>query len=228
MSYDAVKALLSQGVSRPTLYQVIIDFGLFGLAGFGSNRQLEFLCKRAAVPPVTLNTLVVAGHESMGVSREQPTLVGFGSPFSITVISDRNYTVYKDLKRWFNGIAVNANPSDGVFGGFGGQSQRMKYYNSFAREITLIKQELEGGDGSREPNGLIEPFRVTFNKAFPVRLGEITLASDAYDSAVEFTVDFAFETYTFKDPLGRIIDFAETAVGVAGGTFPQVISDIAI
>ena len=226
MSYDAVKSLLSKGVSRPTLYQVIIDFGLFGLAGRGSNDQLEFLCKRAAVPPVTLNTLAVAGHESLGVTREQPTLVNFGSPFTITVISDRDYTVYKDLKRWFNGIATNANPSD--FGGFSGQSQRIKYYNTFARDITLIKLEQQGGRGSRQPNGLIEPFRVTFNKAFPVRLGEITLASDATDSSVEFSVDFAFETYTFKDPLGRIIEFAESAVGIFGGTFPQVISDIAI
>ena len=226
MSYDAVKALLAKGVSRPTLYQVIIDFGAFGLAGRGSNNQLEFLCKRAAVPPVSLNTLAVAGHEAIGVTREQPTVVNFGSPFSITVISDRDYTVYKDLKRWFNGIAVNANPS--VFGSFSGQSQRMKYYSTFARDITLIKQELQGGQGSRQPNGLVEPFRVTFNRAFPVRLGEITLASDATDSAVEFTVDFAFETYTFQDPLGRIIQAAETVTGLAGGTFPQVISDIAI
>jgi hypothetical protein len=194
MSYDAVKALLSKSISRPTLYQVIMPQSIVDRE---VNNQLEFLCSAASVPPVSVNTIAVAGQESMGVTREQPTSIVFTSPFSITVISDRNYIVYKAMKRWFDRIAINANPNR--FNAIIGQSQRMFYYDSFKRDIVLKKLEQEGGRGTREANSYYEPFHIEFNNAFPVNIGEITLASDATDSAIEFTVDFAYETYTFID-----------------------------
>ena len=201
MSYDAVRALLDRGVSRPTLYEVTITWPL-DIGGRESNRQLEFLCKQTAVPPTALNTIAVPGHEAMGVTREQPTVVTFSSPFTITVISDRDYTVYKDIKRWFDVIAQNANPNNPVFGN-AGTSQRMNYYETFVRQITLRKLELQGGRGTREANSYSEPFRIEFNNCFPVRLGELSLASDATDSAMEFSVDFSYETYTFDQTSGR-------------------------
>jgi len=196
MSYEAVKALISKGISRPTLYQVIVDFPR---GGQESNRQLEFLCTKTAVPPVSVNTILANGHEAMGVVREQPTSISFNSPFSMTVFSDRDYTVYKDLKNWYDTIATNANPFmiRGPLIGALGQSQRISYYNQFRRQITLRKLEQQGGKGSREPNRLIEPFRIEFNNAFPVRIGELTLSSEAYDTGMEFSVDFAYETYSF-------------------------------
>ena len=198
MSYDAVRALLDKGVSRPTLYQVEIAFPR-GIAAQETNRQLEFLCSKTAVPPASINTLAVNGHEDMGVVREQPTVVTFNSPFQITVISDRNYTVYKDIKAWYDTIAINANPYQRAIPlvGVGGASQRINYYDSYKRQITLKKLELQGGRGSREANSYAEPFRIEFNNAFPVRIGELTLDSAAQDTAMEFTVDFAYETYTF-------------------------------
>ena len=64
-----------------------------------------------------------------------------------------------------------------------------------------------GGRGTREPNSYSEPFQIEFNNAFPVRLGELSLASDATDSKMEFTVDFAYETYTFVDgSLGQTVN----------------------
>ena len=194
MSYDTVKALLSKGVSRPSLYEVIVDFG-FGARE--SISQLQFLCKKASVPPVSVNTIVVAGHESMGVVREQATSIAFTSPFSITVISDRDYTVYKDMKRWFDRVARGANPNR--LGGFIGQSQRINYYNTYTTTITLVKLELDGGGQTEsQANRYTEPFRVNFNRCFPVNIGELTLGSDLTDAAMEFNVDFAYETYSFE------------------------------
>ena len=194
-SYDSVKALISRGVSRPTLYQVIVNFP--GFLGRESNDQLEFLCSKAAVPPVAVNTLAVNGHEAMGVTREQPTMVVFNSPFTISVISDQNYTVYKDLKRWLDAVAINANPNQNALGA-GGSSQRMLYYDTFKRDIELIKLEQQGSTGTSQSYDYAEPFRVRFNNAFPVRIGEITLDSGNQNSYVEYTVDFAYETYTFE------------------------------
>ena len=190
MSYDAVKSILSRGISKPTLYQVVVPLNP---GDQNARRQLEFLCKNTAVPEAVANTIVVNGHEAMGVTREQPTFIQFSSPFSITVIADRDYTVYKAMRNWFETMGTNLNPNVGI----NGTSQRIAYYNTFKRTIELKKLEPQGGKGTREANSFVEPFRVKFNNAFPVRIGEIALASDATDSMVEFQIDFAYETYTF-------------------------------
>lgn len=202
---EDLKSMLSKGISRPTLYQVIVTYprAIAGLTQ-SANDQLEFLCTKTAVPPASVNTIAVPGHEAMGVTREQPTMVTFNSPFTITVMSDRDYTVYKSIKRWLDQVAENANPN--LFGGFNGQSQRMGYYEDFATTIELKKLELQGGRGTREPGSYSEPFTINFTNAFPVRIGEITLGADMTDTAVEFTVDFAYETYTFETGQGRTVN----------------------
>ena len=185
MSYQAVQALLSKGISRPTLFQVIMP-----VVSDGANRQLDFLCKEASVPQVGVSTITANGHEALGVVREQPTFVEYAKPFSITVISDRDYTVYKELRRWFNLIAQNANPNVTALNG---KSQRVNYFDTFARTITLKKLEQNGDQR------YYQPFQIDFDKAYPVNIGEIGLSSEAYDGKVEFQVDFTYETYTFRD-----------------------------
>ncbi len=184
MSYQAVQALLSKGISRPTLFQVIMP------VSFGANRQLDFLCKEASVPQVAVSTIAVNGHESLGVVREQPSFVEYAKPFSITVISDRDYIVYKEMRRWFDTIAQNANPN---LIGSSGQSQRVNYFDTFAKTITLKKLEQNGDQR------YYQPFESNFNKAYPDNIGDITLSSEAYDGKVEFSVDFTYETYTFRE-----------------------------
>lgn len=190
MSYNAVKSLLSKGVSRPTLYQVVLP-----VAG-ETNAQLEFLCKQASVPEVRANTIAVNGHESMGVVREQTTQIVYGNPFTITVISDRDFKVYKEVRSWFE--TMNLNP-------FGTGSQKINYYDSYKRQITLHKLEQQNAprkqinDQFVTSSGLGKVFTVQFNNAFPVSMGEISLSSDAYDTFTEFTINFAYETYDFVD-----------------------------
>ena len=60
MSYESVKALLARGVSRPTLFQVTVNFGGLG-NGRQANDQLEFLCKTTAVPETSAATIAVNG-----------------------------------------------------------------------------------------------------------------------------------------------------------------------
>lgn len=204
MSYDKVKALLAKGISRPTLFQVMIPN-----ITREANDQLEFLCKETRVPEVTADSIAVSGHEAMGVVREQPTRITYSSPFSITVISDRDYTVYKALREWFDSLAVNANPFAlqlpediaRITPFVSGNNQRINYYNSIVRNITLKKLEQNGltrpEDARDTPaNAMFKPFEVIFNNAYPIRIGDITLSSEQYDSRVEFKVDFAYETYT--------------------------------
>ncbi len=183
MSYQSVKALLSKGISRPTLFQVIMPVGR------QANDQLEFLCKTATVPEVAADTIAVNGQEALGVVREQVALITYAKPFSITVISDRDYIVYKEMRRWFDSLSKNANPNRAALG----SSQRPSYYDTVTRTITLKKLEQDGGEK------YYQPFQIDFNKAYPIRIGEIGLDSESTDSKVEFQIDFTYETYTFID-----------------------------
>jgi hypothetical protein len=189
MSYQSVKALLSKGISRPTLFQVIMPVGR------AANDQLEFLCKTASVPEVAADTIVVNGQESLGVVREQVALITYAKPFSITVISDRDYTVYKEMRKWFDTLSKNANPNQS---GSSGTSQRPSYYDTVTRTITLKKLEQDGGER------YFEPFEIQFNNAYPVRIGEIALDSESMDAKIEFQIDFTYETYTFNDRFNLI------------------------
>ena len=197
MSYQAVKALLAKGISRPTLFQVLIPD-----LRRETQDQLTFMCKAAAVPEVAVDTVLVNGHEAMGVVREQPTIVTYSKPFQITVIADRDYTVYKEMREWFDTISLNANPFSRFVPSASGNSQRINYYNSFTKQITLKKLEQNG------EQDFDSPFEVEFNKAYPIRIGELALDTESRDSYMEFTVSFTYETYTMNSSLaGTTVDY---------------------
>ena len=196
VSYSSVKSLLSQGVSRPTMYQVIIP-----RIGVAANDQIELLCKATSVPEMSVTTLNANGHDAQGVVRYNPAHMTYAQPFSITIISDRDYTVYRAMKGWLNTITTNSNP---IAGG-AIAAQKANYYDAIKSTITLRKLENNGKvsderPGRQEERGAIfSPFLVRFNNAYPVRMGELALASDAYDSYMEFQVDFSYENYTFVE-----------------------------
>ncbi len=185
MSYSKVQSLLSTGVSRPTMYRVIVP-----RIGGAADQQLSLLCKNTAVPQIEINTILANGHEAQGVVREVPTNVIYAKPFSITVISDREYTVYKRMRSWFDSTVSNANPFPRG-AGTTGNAQRANFYDSITSDIELIKLE-NNGSGT-----MYSPFSVRFNKAYPIRMGELVLDSSARDQLMEFRVDFYYETYSF-------------------------------
>tara|TARA_Y100001972_G_scaffold121210_1_gene164898 strand:+ start:99 stop:698 length:600 start_codon:yes stop_codon:yes gene_type:complete len=187
MSYTSVRALLNKGISRPTLFRVEIP------KFFDSNvdRNLDFLCKAASVPEVAVATMTANGQENLGVVREQPTFTTYAKPFSITVVSDRDYTVYKAMRAWFDTSIANSNPF--VLGSLGSATQRVQYYDTYPRTIQLTKLE-QNGLGS-----YFSPFKVIFNKAYPIRIGQLGLDTEAYDQRMDFNIDFTYETYTLNN-----------------------------
>ena len=176
MSYKKVQALLSRGISRPTYYRVVVP-----KVGPLAQDQLEFLCSAATVPEVSTQNVLAMGHDQQGVIRDTPAYVIFGKPFTINVICDRDYIVYKAVRQWFDTISTGTN----------GGPQKMAYYDTFANtDITLEKLELNGKDD-------YVPFVVQFKNAYPTSISSLEFASDAYDSRMEFSISFAYETYAF-------------------------------
>ena len=192
MSYTSAISLMNKGIARPTLYNVSIPN-----IGNAANDHLNLFCKATSVPGISVNTIAAAGQEFHGIVREQVTEVVYEKPFTITVISDKNYIVYKAMRDWFNQSALNANQ---VLD----RNQRVTYYNELVRDFTLSKLEYPDGPINSDLGGLSienydKPFTVKFINAYIVNIGAISLASDAYDTALEFDVSFTYESHSFRD-----------------------------
>ena len=188
MSYQGARAMLEMGVSRPTLYEVVIP----NVPG-RVNDYLRFFCKATAIPEVSTDRIAAIGHEAIGVQ--------YGKPFQITVIENSDFDVYTGIRQWFDTVASNVNNASG--GGGPNRSQRAAYYDDVVADMTLTKLENPRGEqnagqqGQRdmEPRKVLE---VTFRNAYPVTIGAIQLGSDLFDAATEFTVDFTYETYNYE------------------------------
>jgi hypothetical protein len=191
MTYQQAKAMLSMGPSRPTLYQVILP-----RVGGGVNDYLRFYAKATRIPEVTAERITTISHEAIGVERQTPTRLNYGKPFEITVLENASFNTYKGIRQWFDRVVQNGNRQGG--GGGPSQSQRPAYYTSMVEDITLIKLENPPQQNAASPSQLRKVMEVTFKNAYPVRMGAVNLASDAFDSQTEFTVAFTYETYSYR------------------------------
>lgn len=211
MSYRQAIALMSQSVSRPTLYSVRLPFNpaTFGGVDDFTNAYLQFYCKSTALPEARVETTTVLGQENMGVGREHPTSIIFGKPLTLEIIENSQFSVYKQFRFWFDQVAENSNPRPTSL--LGTRTQRMRYYKTFVSDMYMSKLELPADirnvgtfDGDVVNSGYQEVIRFSFVNVFPIRLSEVTLDSSASDTYSTFTVDLTYETYSIGDELGQI------------------------
>ena len=113
----------------------------------------------------------------------------FGKPFTMNVIADSEFKVYKDLREWFNQSSTNASQGSNA-----NRSHRMNYYESFIEDMKLIKLEV-GGDGQEYKRVLT----VNFINAFPIQIGNVDLSSENTNAVTEFQVQFAYESYNIEE-----------------------------
>ncbi len=193
MSYQGARAMLEMGVSRPTLYEVVIP----NVPG-RVNDYLRFFCKATFIPEVRAERISAVGHEAIGVERQQATRIMYGKPFEITVIENSDFSTYRGIREWFDTISSNINDPSG--GGGPSRSQRMSYYSDIVRDMTLTKLENPRDTNSEQPRAedMRKVLEVTFRNAYPVRMGQIQLGSDLFDAATEFTAAFTYETYSYE------------------------------
>ena len=195
MSYEQAKALMNVGVSRPTLFALTLP----GLVNRRTNEYLNLFCRTTAIPEIRTATAFVNGHERMGISREQPTAIRFGKPFSIEVIENSEFSVYEDLRAWFDRTCFDINNPRA--------SQRMNFYEDYVQDMQLHKLE--------QPNNLLgalgapdllanykRVMTVDFTNAYPIRIGEISLNTETKDSYTSYQVDFTYESYSVLNTNG--------------------------
>ena len=196
MSYEAAKALMSKSVSRPTLYKVTLPETIgIGIASLGTgvdsevSEYLSFFANRVTLPETRLDTVIALGQENMGIAREQPANMIFGKPMTMSIVENSDFSTYTALRDWMLQTTVGGRQRQGA------QTQRMNYYHSFVGNIEIVK--LEQPDSSEDAE-YKEPLKWTFHNAYPVSVGQIALASDAYDTATTFDVSFTYESYNVE------------------------------
>jgi hypothetical protein len=195
MSYEQARALMDRGVSRPTLFALTLP----NLVNRRTNDYLNLFCRATAIPEIRTATAFVNGHERMGISREQPTAIRFGKPFRIEVIENSEFSVYQDLRQWFDMTCVDINDPRA--------SQRMNYYESYVQDMQLHKLELPdnllGALGSAELTANYKRvMTINFVNAYPINIGAISLNTESRNTVTTYSVDFTYESYSIGDTTG--------------------------
>lgn len=188
---------MSKSVSRPTLYRVTLPQTLgVGIANLGTgvdskvSEYLSFFANRITLPETRLDTVIALGQENMGIAREQPANMIFGKPMTMSIIENSDFTTFKALREWMMQTTVGGRQRQGS------QTQRMNFYHTFVGNIEIVKLEQPDSPDDGEYK---EPLRWTFHNAYPISVGQIELASDAYDTATTFDVAFTYESYNVEE-----------------------------
>ena len=166
------KSRLRGGGARANQFKVTLPFPGYAAVG-GETSDLAFLCRSTAIPGQTV------GNIAIPFRGRQLQIAGDRTfePWTITVMNDTDFKLYRAFERWMNGINNMtdnegiANPADYQVDGFVDQLDR---------------------NGSTLKS-------YTYRGLFPTNLASIALNYSDNDKIEEFDVTFAiqfFETDT--------------------------------
>jgi len=149
------------GLAKPTLFKV---------QGFGTNRQLEFMCKAAQLPPTTLGTIEVP---YMGRKIKVPGDRIYPE-WTLTVMNDDTF----DLKKYFEDWVQRINHEVGNVG---------------SPSVEAIKE-----DGSVFQLGVNDTVIAQYDivGAFPTEVSAVELSFESNDTVSEFTLTLAYDYWS--------------------------------
>jgi len=209
-SYEQAKSLISSSVSRRTLYSISIhDIGKDGNSDPSKNLTatekdyLKLYASNIMMPGISTKTMSALGQENMGIMRLTPNDIRHGTnQFSMEVLENSNFTGYDMMRKLFNQISSNSNPKGS------NRNIRMKYYDSYVRDITIDKLEFAGSSVSESGAansdldfGYKRVGRYTFEKCYISNISEIQLDSSAIDEALTFSVTINYESYHYNNAI---------------------------
>ena len=163
-----IRAELSMGGARPSLFQVIITNPINGDA----NQKTSFLCKVAQIPSSQLGLIEVPyfGRKlKMAGDRRF-------DPWTVTIINDEDFLIRNAMEEWNNTIQLYNQNVTGL--GTGAPSE----YKSQAS----VFQYGKAGEILRE---------YQFNGIYPESISAIDLSWAAVDEIEEFQVTFQYDTF---------------------------------
>ena len=162
------KSRLSGGGARANQFKVTMNFPAYSAVG-GETSDLSYLCTAAAIPGQSLGTVAVPFRGRV------LNLVGDRtfSPWSITVLNDTDFKIYRAMERWMNGMN-NMTDNEGLTNPANYQVD-VKIDHLDRNGATLKTYILRG--------------------AFPTSLSDIELSAGDNDTVETFTTTFTYQYF---------------------------------
>ena len=166
------KSRLRGGGARANQFKVTLPFPGYAAVG-GETSDLAFLCTATGIPGQTLGSVAVDFRGRKLQLAGDRTF----EDWTITVLNDTDFKLYRAFERWMNGIN-NMTDNEGIA-------------NPADYQVDAFVDQLDRNGATLKS--------YTYRGLFPTKLAPIDLNYDSTDKIEEFSVTFAvqfFETDT--------------------------------
>ena len=162
------KARLAGGGARANQFKVTMPFPGYSAVG-GETADLAFLCTSTSIPgqnitnisvPFRGRVLNIAGDRSF-------------NPWSVTVMNDTDFKLYRAMERWMNGIN-NMTDNEGLT-------------NPVDYQVDIFVDQLDRNGATLKS--------YTLRGAFPTSLADIDLSYADNNSIETFTTSFTYQYF---------------------------------
>ena len=162
------KARLSGGGARANQFKVTMPFPGYSAVG-GETSDLAFLCQATSLPGQSLGTVAVPFRGRVLNIAGDRTF----NPWSVTVMNDTDFKLYRAFERWMNGIN-NMTDNEGIA-------------NPADYQVDAFVDHLDRNGSTLKS--------YTYRGLFPIALDSIALNYATNDAIEEFGVTFQFQYF---------------------------------
>jgi hypothetical protein len=160
------------------------------------------------------------GQESVGIARNVITGRNYGSPAVFTFTERSDLVVYSTLKGWMDSTVLNSQDTPVGPNAQTESNLRVNWYNSSVCDIIVQKLEPQFPlNAQLDPRfrGHRETGQWTLKKCIPLAIEQSTLTIESADSALDFTISIAFETFDYQ----RILTSPKDAPSTVPSSFTR-------
>ena len=162
------KSRLSGGGARANQFKVTMPFPGFSAVG-GETSDLAFLCQATSLPGQSLGTVAVPFRGRVLNIAGDRTF----NPWSVTVMNDTDFKLYRAMERWMNGIN-NMTDNEGLT-------------NPVDYQVDIFVDQLDRNGATLKS--------YTLRGAFPTSLADIDLSYSDNNSIETFTTTFTYQYF---------------------------------
>ena len=162
------KSRLRGGGARANQFKVTLPFPGYASVG-GETSDLAFLCSATALPGQTVGQVAIPFRGRVLNIAGDRTF----EPWTITVLNDTDFKIYRAMERWMNGIN-NMTDNEGIANP--ADYQVDDFIDHLDRNGSTLKS-------------------YTYRGLFPTALGNIDLNYATNDAIEEFSVTFNFQYF---------------------------------
>ena len=162
------KSRLSGGGARANQFKVTMPFPGYSAVG-GETSDLAFLCQATSLPGQSLGTVAVPFRGRVLNIAGDRTF----NPWSVTVMNDTDFKLYRAMERWMNGIN-NMTDNEGLT-------------NPVDYQVDIFVDQLDRNGATLKS--------YTLRGAFPTSLADIDLSYSDNNSIETFTTSFTYQYF---------------------------------